>query len=187
MINTTGWTIDAIYNKVLDNQTIGIMYHSEFKNAFCLLGLHGYKRWHEYKIFDEVSENIKTEHFYINKHHKVIKPDNTSKPVLLNELYNMDSMTAEPAQIEKLVENIFKSWYKWEKSVQDLYSACVDWCIKNQVIDRINFENLQKGQDKEIKKLERHLIKLKNVKYDLDCIIDWQDDIHDKYKHMKIH
>ena len=61
----------------------------------------------------------------------------------------------------------------------DYCSAAEDY--KTALVDSEKFKDLMRGVDKELKEIETHIIKLKDLDYNLLEIIMLQDEIHDKY------
>lgn len=58
-------TVEEIFSKISAHMIEGMMFHEQMCNYYDFLGLHGYKRCHEYHYLCETIEHRKLERFYI--------------------------------------------------------------------------------------------------------------------------
>ena len=83
--------------------------------------------------------------------------------------------------IIRRVKNLFEKWKGWEEEAKGLYAACVQWCIDKQLADSEKFKCLMRDTDKELKEIDNHILKLKDLDYSLLEIIMLQDELCEKY------
>lgn len=182
MIDTSCWTIQDMYSKVITMQAKNIMNHSNLVCVFSFLNLRGYKAWQEHQLYEEMEENLSLKKYMINHQHRLFKEENTfTNELVPSEVYRMDRMNVSRNDKQCLVRCLFEKWKEWEKETKEVYAACVEWCVDSQLADSEKFKDLMRGVDKELKEIESHIIKLKDLDYNLLEIIMLQDEIHDKY------
>ena len=182
MIDTSCWTIQDMYSKVITMQAKNIMNHSNLVCVFSFLNLRGYKAWQEHQLYEEMEENLSLKKYMINHQHRLFKEENTfTNELVPSEVYRMDRMNVSRSDKQCLVRCLFEKWKEWEEETKEVYAACVEWRIDSQLADSEKFKDLMRGVDKELKEIETHIIKLKDLDYNLLEIIMLQDEIHDKY------
>ena len=181
MIDISKWTVETMWNTVLDKQNLGLKYHHEMIEIFTLIDMSGYAEWQKHQMRSEGEKALKMEELYINKFKHIYNFTNFSKDTLIknnflsNNTYSIDNKRA-------IIDEIFNFWCEWEKSVIELYIGCVQWCILNQCSDYIYFNKMLKKVLKEKEEIDEHFQKLKDIKYNINNIIDWQEHIYNKYK-----
>lgn len=182
MIDTSCWTIQDMYSKVITMQAKNIMNHSNLVCVFSFLNLRGYKAWQEHQLYEEMEENLSLKKYMINHQHRLFKEENTfTNELVPSEVYRVDRMNVSRNDKQCLVRCLFEKWKEWEEETKEVYAACVEWCVDSQLADSEKFKDLMRGVDKELKEIETHIIKLKDLDYNLLEIIMLQDEIHDKY------
>lgn len=97
----------------------------------------------------------------------------------------MDRMGVSRNDKQSLVKNLFEKWKGREEEAKGLYAACVQWCIDKQLADSEKFKCLMRDTDKELKEIDNHILKLKDLDYSLLEIIMLQDELCDKYLFRK--
>lgn len=183
MIDTSCWTVQDMYCKVITLQAKNIMNHSRLVDAFCFLNLRGYRAWQEHQLYEELTENLLLKRYMVNHQHKLFKEENDfGEELIPKEVYQMDKMNVSRGDKQCLIKCLFEKWRGWEEKTKELYSACVEWCIDNQYADSEKFKKLMRDVDKELKEIDEHIIKLKDLDYSLLEIIMLQDELCDKYK-----
>lgn len=182
MIDTSYWTVQDMYCKVITSQAKNIMNHSRLVDAFCFLNLRGYREWQEHQLYEELTENLLLKRYMINHQHKLFKEESDfGEELIPKELYKMDKMCVSKGDKQCIVKYLFEKWKEWEEETKELYAACVEWCIDNQYADSEKFKGLMRDVDKELKEIDEHIIKLKDLDYSLLDIIMLQDDLYRKY------
>lgn len=171
-----------MYSKVITMQAKNIMNHSNLVCVFSFLNLRGYKAWQEHQLYEEMEENLSLKKYMINHQHRLFKEENTfTNELVPSEVYRMDRMNVSRNDKQCLVRCLFEKWKEWEEETKEVYAACVEWCVDSQLADSEKFKDLMRGVDKELKEIETHIIKLRDLDYNLLEIIMLQDEIHDKY------
>ena len=185
-MDTSNWTIQAMYTKVITMQARNLMNHSNLVCAFSFLNLRGYKAWQEHQLFEELGENLSLKKYMINHQRRLFKEeDGLTNELIPADLYKMDRMGISRNDKQSLVKNLFEKWKGWEEEAKGLYAACVQWCIDKQLADSEKFKCLMRDTDKELKEIDNHILKLKDLDYSLLKIIMLQDELCEKYSIRK--
>lgn len=185
-MDTSNWTIQAMYTKVITMQARNLMNHSNLVCAFSFLNLRGYKTWQEHQLFEELGENLSLKKYMINHQRRLFKEEGGfTNELIPADLYKMDRMGISRNDKQSLVKNLFEKWKGWEEEAKELYAACVQWCIDKQLADSEKFKCLMRDTDKELKEIDNHILKLKDLDYSLLEIIMLQDELCEKYSIRK--
>lgn len=177
-------TFNEIFADLKADKIKGIMYHEQFRNAFNLLNLGGFKRWQEFRLGKETKELIDINRFFIEEYGMLIDENPISDPKAVpKSWYGVSRMRIDNSTIQKAVRDIFDSWCEWEEEVQSNLEKYFKELTEINEISAANFINeLICGNDEELKYIKRVKMKLKNVDYDLVYITLVQDKMHDYYK-----
>lgn len=180
MIDITKWTLEDMWNEVIKKQEIGLKYHLEMIEIFSLIDMKGYMEWQKERYKDEFKTYIQTKIGYSKTFNKIYKPQEIKETLLKNIFLTSNKYTTDNKRA--VINEIFSSWIEWEKSVNQLYMACIQWCINNQNDSYIFFSDLLKQVKKEQRSLMYHYSKLEDSKYNISDILEWQEYIYNKYK-----
>ena len=183
MIDTSKWTLETMWNLVLDTQSLGIKYHHEMTQIFSLIDMKGYVEWQKERMLDEGNTSLATEIKFIKKFKKIYVPNYSQDTLLKNSFLSNNTYSSDNKR--SIIDEIFTAWINWENHVCELYMACINWCILNQSSDFIFFTKLLKEVQKEKEKIEYHYSKLQDSKYNINNILEWQEYIYNKYKQNK--
>lgn len=110
--------------------------------------------------------------------------ENSNAFLAFSNFYKMDRMGISRNDKQSLVKNLFENG-KDGKRKQKGYTACVQWCIDKQLADSEKFKCLMRDTDKELKEIDNHILKLKDLDYSLLEIIMLQDELCEKYSIRK--
>lgn len=183
MVDISKWTIESMWEIVLDKQNLGLKYHREMMEIFTLLDMKSYAEWQRYRLNDESEEAFKFKTAYIRKFRKIYKAQEMKETLLQNSFVNSNKYSIDNKRA--IIDEVFSAWVEWEKSVSDLYMGCIQWCILNQNSDYLIFEKMLKGVHQEQEHLNYHYSKLQDSKYNMSDILEWQEYIYNKYKDKK--
>ena len=177
-------TIEEIFSKLSAHTIRGMMIHEGMANYYDFLGLHGYKRCHEYHYLSETILNRKVQRFFINKYNKLI-PDSEidSSSVIPDSWYKVSRQAVDKSTKRAAVESGFDMWVKWEHDTCKLYSQmCMELEAKGEIAAAELLRELINDNGREIKKAERMQLKLESTDYDMTYIVESQHELHKKYK-----
>jgi hypothetical protein len=177
-------TIDEVFEKIASHMIKGMMTHEQLANYYDFLGLKGYKRCHEYHFLDETITYRSVCRYYINHNDKLIKDSHQDKVNIIPDSWfthvrsDVDTSTKRSA-----VKNAFELWKSWEEETKELYEQMYNVLIENEeVADALKVKCLIEDVDHELKVVEREILDLKAVDYDIIYIIEKQHCMHEKYK-----
>ena len=173
-----------IFSEIYNHQIQGIMFHTELASLFDFMGLRGYKRQHEYQAFCEFAEARSVSRYAINHLNKMIgEPHGQPKAVTPQSWKNATRFDVGESDRKQYIREAFKRWKEWEVETKELYQRKFKELTEQGHIACANKVNeLICDVDYELKFLEREIIKLSAIGYEMNYIIMIQDDIHKKYE-----
>ena len=179
----------AIFEKVINRQISALMFHDEMADMYDFLGLSGFKRLHEYQYFCESAEYKAIKRYFLNHHNMLLSIDEqVKKEYIPKDWINYSRFDVNSQLRRQYVEKSMAEYCDWEKETK-----CYLECWAKELLDLgmvADFEIINKlvsNVDKELKYLERLILKLKSVDYDHVYVAEIQHDIHEKYKKKTKH
>lgn len=176
-------TVEEVYKSIASHMVKGIMFHEEMANYYDLLGLHGYKRCHEYHYYCE-SKNFRClNRYFINHHGKLIEEEKVDQPSIIPDSwfrYNREDVS--PTDVRNAAKDGVEKWVSWERETKKLYEDMyLELINSGAVASAGHIMRYICDVDKELKNAERKWLKLKMSDYDLGMILSEQDHLRDKY------
>lgn len=183
----------ALYSLMESHMVEGIMFHNDMSDYFNFIGLHGFKRIHEYQFYEEnknrrlLVRNVLDVHNVLIPHVEV-----ETKEYIPRDWYKYTRMNIDDTIIPKLTRNAWKMYREWEEQTKEMYEniACA-FMKKEMLMDYSTVMCYVKDVQGELKKIYRMCECLSNVAYDPVYIMEIQGKVHDKYKHklnkLKLH
>lgn len=174
-----------IFKAILDRQTIAIDFHDQMADMSDFLGLRGYKRLHEYQYFVESAERRALKRYYINHHNQILLgSDSLMKPdVIPDDWIDYTRMDVNPDTRKAAVKANFEMYHEWEKETKDCYEDYAKMLLSQGFIADYNAVNeLLKCVVKELKHLERMIITLSSMEWDMVYIESVQYEMHEHYR-----
>lgn len=172
------------YAVVNSRQITALMLHDDMADLFDFLGLHGFKRMHEYQYLMESAEHRALKRYYIN-HHNMLLPENELTPVSVipKDWVNHTRMEVTPSVRKQYTKMAMEEYHKWESETKDIYNKMAYYLMDWQKVADFNKINcLIADVDMELKYLQRLCIELKAVDYDPSYLLVIQDKYHEMYK-----
>jgi len=173
-----------IITEILTRQMINIKMHNQLAVCFDYLNLQGYKRMHEYNYLKEVLSNRKTERYFVNHTNYLAIPKETAVKSMIPdgwEKYSRFDVTSSIKQ--KAVKDSFERYREWEAETKKVFSKYAEELRSLGELDIAeHVECLVKKVSKELYKLDRKIIELETVGYDMIYITQIQCDVHKRYK-----
>lgn len=177
-------TCEEVYKLISSRQSTALMFHDNMADLFDFLGLNGFKRMHEYQYLVESAEHRALKRYYLNHHGKLL-PEEEPHPVSVipSDWYKYTRMDVTSSVRRQAVKTAFEQYYEWEAETKELYStAAVHLMNWHKVADFNKVNGLLMDVDKELKYLERLIIRMSSVDYDPVYVDTLQDEYHEKYK-----
>lgn len=176
---------DEIFECIVNHLTKGVMFHDKMMDLYGFLGLHGFKKMHEYQYFCESISRRKVK-CYVMEHMNVLledKPDDAGLDFIPQSWYEHNRHDIDPNARKQYIGPSFHGYKQWEEETKDLLSYCANELMyMGKMADFNEVMEMVKDVDKEIEKLESLMIKLKAVDFDIQYIMDMQDDICEDYE-----
>lgn len=188
-IKETDINCKSIFEKIITRQISALMFHDEMADLYDFLGLAGFKRLHEYQYFCESAEYKSLKRYFLNHHNMLLSIDEpVKKEYIPNDWKNYSRFDVNSQLRRQYVEKTMIEYWEWEKETK----CCLE-CWAKELLDMgmvADFEivgKLVSDVDKELKCLERLVLKLKAVDFDPAYIVESQPEIHEKYKKKTKH
>lgn len=169
MIDTKSWTKEAMYQKVLEHQMQGVIFHNDMMlfNAFCSLDC--YSKKHKEQTKEEQEKFEETQLYYLQNYGKILETPKFEKIQVVSKQQEVMRYTPDQVTIEyrkNFLKETFQNWKKWEESTMELYLACMHYTLEHQCMDYIKFQELYKDTFKEYKYILKEIEKLQKINYD---------------------
>lgn len=173
-----------IFSKIHERQVQGMMFHEQMSNYFDFLNLHGFKRLHEYQFFCETLEMRDIEKYYINHENMLIGKSNVQPTSEISDNWHKyNRMQVKTSAKAQAVKEALTKWHDWEKETKELYSQYAYELSQMMCVDSVRVVSILVCDiEEELKRIDRMMIKLENLGYDMAYILDLQDCLHKKYK-----
>lgn len=173
-----------IFEKVLDRKKTATELHHKFMMIFAYLNMKGFKKMQEYRFLDETDELFDLEKHYMKKHGKLYCPKDENLDVNPYSIMQMEDRLAIPVEKKRaIIKWCFDEWKKWECETKDCLEDYICLLEEEGHIDDVHeLEEELHDVDKEIKHLEKYLIKFNDVDWCIKYLYDKQHYIKEKYK-----
>ncbi|MEG0431037.1 MAG: hypothetical protein RR420_05440 [Anaerovoracaceae bacterium] len=169
MIDTSGWSKDLLFNKIMGHQLKGIMIHNDLANLSGFYGLHNFQKWHMCRVQEETEDHLKTQSHYILYHEKMPVPDKPSIPSLIpHEAYSKRTREMTGDMRKKFVYEMMEKWKSWEEETIELHMAAVQFLEKYQCYDVFFFKKMLKDTYCEYKEVVKCMEKLRSQGHDIE-------------------
>ena len=178
-------TCTEIFEHIGRRQVLALMFHDHMRDLYDFLNLHGFKCWHHHQYMSESEEFLKTKHYFMSTHNKLLNIGDTGQPesVIPESWYNYTRLDVTPQLLKQHVETSFNSYKNWEEETQALYQECSKALLDmGNIADAEKVNCLIKDVTCELKMLYKIMLKLRTTGYDVIYILDMQHWMHKKYK-----
>ena len=177
-------TVEEIFSQLSAHTIRGMMIHEGMANYYDFLGLHGFKRLHEYHYLCETLMNRKVQRFYINRFNKLIPESQVdSSSVIPATWYKVSRQDVDKSTKRAAVESGMIQWVQWEKETCELYTRMyMELEAQGDIVAAEFLCDMIKDVAKELKKAERLHLKLEATDYDMTYIVESQHWMHNKFK-----
>ena len=177
-------TVEEIFNKLASHMCEGVMYHDEMARAYDFIGLWGLSKCHTYHCFEEKQGYRCLSHYYATHYFKLLQIDEILRPKLIPDTwYKYTTQAVDNGTKKQAVKELMTKWVDWERTTKKLYQDLRQELIAiGEVAAAIKLEEYICDVSKELHDVEKKVIKLETLGYDIETIIKWQDSLHKKYK-----
>jgi hypothetical protein len=177
-------TVEEVFATIGAHMIEGMMTHEALANYYDFLGLKGYKRCQEYHYLDETISHRSINRYFINHHGKLIPEKKVDDPeVIPASWYEHKREDVDTATKRKAVQEGYLKWRDWELETFELYKKLHKELMElNEIADAAKVETLICDVCQELKCVNRDILDLEAVDYDICYIIERQACLHEKYK-----
>lgn len=177
-------TLEEIFSNIAKHMVKGMMIHDQMANYYDFLGLKGYKRCHEYHYLCECCEFRGLNRYFINHENKLIPLAGVENPNIIPETwYKYSRQDVDTNTKKNAVKNGYALWESWEKETKQLYEDMYKELMNiDEIAAALKIKELICDVDKELKDVERCVLELKAVDYNMSHIISMQEHYHEKYR-----
>ena len=174
----------ALYSEIERHMVKGIMFHNDMSDYFNFIGLHGFKRIHEYQFYDEEIGRRKLCRKVLDMHNILIPHNKVEiEKHIPDDWYNYTRMDIDDSVIPKFVKNAWMMYKHWEEETKDLYTGIAyAFYEKGMLLDCEFVKEYLFDVQKELKMIYRMCERLNIIAYDVVGISEMQDKTHDEYK-----
>ena len=177
-------TIEEIFNKLITHMTEGIYYHEELAKAYDFLGLWGFSKCQLFHHNEEICNKQRLTHYYAAHYFKLPQLENFSLPEIIpSNWYKYTTQAVDANTKRNAVKDLMKLWVEWERATKNFYQEM------RLELDKIGELDAARKLDEyihdvssELHDVEKTIIKLDSIGYDLITIEEWSDDLNKKYK-----
>lgn len=174
-----------IFQDYTNHQLVGVMLYDELANCMDFLNLHGYKRQFEYYAIEEQIERRHFSRYFINHYSKILKSANVERiEITPSQYYNYEREDISSDYKAKYVkESLSKVREYYVNTINFLNQAIKTLVDDNHIEDMCIFKERLECYNKRLKKLDRELIHLEDIGYDINTIETFlQPKKHEKFK-----
>lgn len=177
-------TIEEIFSKLISHMEQGVQYHQTLAKAYDFIGLWGFSKCQLYHQFEELQGKQQLQHYYAAHYFKLIQTENLNTPEIIPaNWYKYTTQDVDANTKKNAVKDLMTKWVAWERSTKEFYQNM------RRELDALNELDAAQRLDKyicdvshELHNVEKMIIKLETIGYDLITIEEWSDHLNKKYK-----
>lgn len=178
--------IEEICKLIAQKLLQGCMNHEQFINYYDFLGLEGYKLFHEYHFFEQMTGYRDFIAYYIQHQNKLIPHYSTdsltSFTIVPDNWYNYTRTDTDINTKRNAVKSGLEKYVRWERDVkvflEDMYSQCIQ---QGFILLSYEIKKYLCSVEKEIKIAEQEYLEIKSTEYDMPTIVTRQQSLAKKY------
>ena len=177
-------TIEEIFNKIITHAMEGTIYHDEMARVYDFIGLYGYSLCQRSHQIAETKNFMCLQHYYMTHYFKLPVIENLEPTKLIPESwYKYTTMAVDAGTKRNAVKELMEKWVAWEQETKKLYQEMrQELCTLGEYAAALELDKYILDVAKELHHAQKKLIQLETIGYDIITIIDWQEDIYNKYK-----
>lgn len=177
-------TVEEIFSTVINHMAEGVVYHKEFVKAYDFLGLWGFSECHTYHQFEEAYNYRRFYHYYATHYFKLIPPIDIKKPEIIPaSWYKYSSSAVDNGTKKTAIKELMNKWVEWERSTKQLYQEMYNELIALKEIDAARkLHTYIHDVSTELHDVEKQILTLESINYDLITITEWSDKMKKEYK-----
>ena len=177
-------TIEEIFSQMAAHMIEGLMVHSQMSDYFGFLGLKGYQECHKYHYFEENANFRRLSKYYLEHYNKLVleMPFNNPK-VIPESWFKYSRQDVNPTTRKNAIQSGIERWVTWEKETKALYEHMYQELIAlNEIAAAKEVACYICDVSEELAKAIQKELELKAIDFDIDVIMDKQEEKYKKYK-----
>jgi hypothetical protein len=177
-------TIDEIFSELAQHMIEGLMTHSQLADYYGFLGLYGYQKCHLYHFYDENINYKKICDYFLKHQNKLVieKPFNNPS-VIPENWYQYRRQDVSQDTRRNAAQMGLELWVNWEKKTKVFYEKIYKELYDiNEIAAVEEVAMYLTDVDYELAEAEKEMIKRKADNYNMDNIIQEQDEVEKRYK-----
>lgn len=178
-------TADEIFETIVSHLTKGVMFHDKMIDLYGFLGLYGFKKMHEYQYYSE-SMNRRKAKCYVLEHMNLLimdEPDEEGLNFIPQSWYTYTRHDITPEARKQYLYPSFQGYKQWEEETKELLSYCANELMyMGQMSDFNEIMSMVDDVEDELRKLEEVMLKMQSVDWDMQYVMDMQEEICTEYE-----
>ena len=154
----------------------GVSFHEEMWKAFQFHGLWKYAKEQKEHHFEEERMYYKVYHYYTTHYFKILDVAAAGKYNLIPSSWmKYSAAMVDIGTKRNAIKELFGKWIEWEKETKKLYDEMyLELTNLREIAAAIYIEKLIEDVDAELKQVQKDVLNLEAIGYDMTLIIDWQ-------------
>lgn len=176
-----------IFSTISAHIVKGLMIHEKMCDYYDFLSLQGYVRCHEYHYLSESIELLKINRFYISKFGEMIPETRVDSniDIIPSSWYRYKSSDVDSATKKSAVKDGLEKWKRYEEETKELYEDCYRSLInEGDLVCADYVMDLIRDVTEELDEVSKMHLDLKSIDFDMNYIIDKQEELKHKYTEM---
>lgn len=195
--------LQQLYSELINRMKQGVEMHEQLADYYGFLNLPGYQKCHEYQMLCELLTYRKAKDMYMKEYNQLVQPSNMAN---MNSMTNMNNNSNNNSSSQNYANVIPTGWYSHTRydvdsgtkrnAVRDGFKRWIDYEKETkqyllemaQKLEQANEREASRKLDylidhveKEIEHAEEKMMALENAGYDMNYILQEQDQLKAKY------
>lgn len=176
---------DEVFECIIQHLTKGVKFHDKMMDLYGFMGLYGFKKMHEYQYLCESMERRQVKCYVLDNMNLLVKDkcDEKGLEFIPQAWYTMARGDITSDDKKRYVGPSFKGYEQWEEETKELLSYCANELMyMGQMADFNEVMEMVEDVNEEIQHLEKLILKLQSVDYDMQYVLDMQEEMEQKYQ-----
>ena len=177
-------TVEEIFTKLAQHMEEGVQFHKTLARAYDFLGLCGFAKCHIYHWFEEEHAYECLLHYYSKHYHRLLNISVAAKPdIIPANWYKYSTLAVDSNTKRQAIKDLMNKWLNWETETKKLYCDMYkELCDLGEFADAAKIKCYICAVDDELIHIEKKIIKLETIDYNINTIVGWQQSMYKKYK-----
>lgn len=176
---------DEVFECIIQHLTKGVKFHDKMMDLYGFMGLYGFKKMHEYQYLCESMERRQAKCYVLDNMNLLVKDkcDEKGLEFIPAAWYGMARGDITSEDKKRYVGPSFQGYKQWEEETKELLSYCANELMyMGRMADFNEVMEMVEDVNEETQHLEKLILKLQSVDYDMQYILDMQEEMEEKYQ-----